>query len=269
MIAALALAGCKPQSDSVGASQSRTANEIDLRAQAAQILNEPEYGGTPHYALLVFGEKADTQTWLVVDNTTVYLDRNGDGDLTTTGEKIHLDEKATAKIEVGGTGEFKGMNVFDLGNVSGHNFELQVWVRNENYQPRSRRDIERVKQRRENGWMNATLWRTFDGGDGRAQLPLTLCPKPEDSQISHIGGMLTYNLKSGERQKLERSVECIFDIRIGTPGLATRNSQYAVFSNLTTKEVPEHIAPSAVFTFANKSEGADPIVMTVDLDLRC
>lgn len=43
---------------------------------------------TPRYCLLVFGPKAETRIWAVVDDQHLYLDRNGNGDLTEPGERI-------------------------------------------------------------------------------------------------------------------------------------------------------------------------------------
>ncbi len=53
------------------------------------IAKEPAYQTeSPGYCLLVFGLKAKTRVWLVVDGDHVYLDRNGNGDLTEAGECV-------------------------------------------------------------------------------------------------------------------------------------------------------------------------------------
>src|SRR5262249_48598669 len=38
--------------------------------------------------LLVFGPEAKTRVWLVLDGETLYVDKNGNGDLTEAGERI-------------------------------------------------------------------------------------------------------------------------------------------------------------------------------------
>lgn len=265
----LVLVGCKPQAEvSISdTAQTEASNEFDLRARANEIVKEPDYGGVPYYALLAFGEEAETQTWLVVDGKTVYLDRNGNGDLTEQDERIRLDEEATAN-NVSGSSEYTGFNVFDLGNIAGHDFVFEVWVINEDFrpEPNEKESTTRYRQERlENGWMNASLYRTSEGG---AQIPVLLCPKPQHAQISHIAGPLTFDLKWRD-QKLDRDASPIFDIHIGTPGVAILNGRSPVFSNLSTEQVPEHIIPTAVFTFANQKDGDKPIVLTVNLDLRC
>src|SRR5204862_2421022 len=45
---------------------------------------------SPQYALLVFGPEAKLRVWVVIDGDTVYVDRNGNGDLTEAGEKLRL-----------------------------------------------------------------------------------------------------------------------------------------------------------------------------------
>src|SRR5437899_1402448 len=60
----------------------------DLTEIPRVILKEPAYAGTPKYCLLVFGKEADTRIWLVLDGNTLYVDRNGNGDLTDIGEKL-------------------------------------------------------------------------------------------------------------------------------------------------------------------------------------
>ncbi|OWK43798.1 RNA polymerase sigma factor [Fimbriiglobus ruber] len=43
---------------------------------------------TPGYLLLAFGPEAKHKIWVVIDGNKLYIDRNGNGDLTEPGEKI-------------------------------------------------------------------------------------------------------------------------------------------------------------------------------------
>ncbi|MHC4398455.1 MAG: hypothetical protein ACYTG0_02110, partial [Planctomycetota bacterium] len=53
---------------------------------------EPEYQSEkPEYSLLAFGPKAKTRVWVVRDGDIVYVDRNGDGDLTAADERVPLE----------------------------------------------------------------------------------------------------------------------------------------------------------------------------------
>jgi hypothetical protein len=53
-----------------------------------RLTREPVYRGTPRYYLLAFGAEAKTSVWLVFDGTTLYVDRNANGDLTEAGERF-------------------------------------------------------------------------------------------------------------------------------------------------------------------------------------
>src|SRR5262245_31051702 len=68
------------------------ATAADLGKVDRSLAKEPSYKGKPGYCLLVFGADAKTRAWLVKDGDTLYLDRNGNGDLTEDGER--LDGKA-------------------------------------------------------------------------------------------------------------------------------------------------------------------------------
>jgi hypothetical protein len=58
---------------------------------------EPVYRSkAPKYGLLVFGPEAKDRVWLVLDGDILYVDRNGNGDVTDPGEKI-LAEKKTGR----------------------------------------------------------------------------------------------------------------------------------------------------------------------------
>jgi hypothetical protein len=51
---------------------------------------EPAYRNAPRYCLLVFGPEAKIRVWLVHDGDAVYIDRNGNGDLTEKDERVPL-----------------------------------------------------------------------------------------------------------------------------------------------------------------------------------
>lgn len=62
----------------------------DLTKIDRTIPKEPAYQGKPQYCLLVFGPDARTHVWLVLDGEVLYVDRNGNGDLTEKGEQVAL-----------------------------------------------------------------------------------------------------------------------------------------------------------------------------------
>src|SRR5215831_8034706 len=65
------------------------ASAADLTKVERAIAKEPAYQSkSPKYCLLVFGPEAKTRVWLVLDGGVLYVDRNGNGDLTEEGERI-------------------------------------------------------------------------------------------------------------------------------------------------------------------------------------
>jgi hypothetical protein len=69
-----------------------TTAAADLTKIDRTIAKEPVYQNKPKYCLLVFGPDAKTRVWLVIDGDVLYVDRNGNGDLTEKGERLELRE---------------------------------------------------------------------------------------------------------------------------------------------------------------------------------
>ncbi len=57
---------------------------------------------TPKYCLLAFGAEGKDRVWLVLDGDMLYVDRNGDGDLTKPGNKIAAEKRQGGDSEVDG-----------------------------------------------------------------------------------------------------------------------------------------------------------------------
>lgn len=64
------------------------AQAADLTKIERTIAKEPKYQGKPKYCLLVFGPEAKFRVWLVLDGAVLYVDRNGNGDLTETDKRV-------------------------------------------------------------------------------------------------------------------------------------------------------------------------------------
>ena len=159
---------------------------VDLTQIDRTIVREPKYDGQPHYALLVFGMKAENRAWFVIDGDSVaYIDHNGNGDLTEPDERIERTVEPVGQPRNRRSGPYLAMHKFPLGTVFGAEFSFQLWVRDPNYD--DSQDIELLRERRrefqEKGWVNGTL--TRQGKDRiNADNPLLLTLRPEEAQIS-------------------------------------------------------------------------------------
>lgn len=80
--------------------------ELDYARVERHLAKQPEYVAAPRYALFVFDLAGDFRIWMVADKSradlpyydVLYVDRNGNGDLTEDGERFvgKYDEKAAA-----------------------------------------------------------------------------------------------------------------------------------------------------------------------------
>jgi RNA polymerase sigma factor (sigma-70 family) len=245
------------------------ANFPDLTKIDRTIFRQPKYKSTPYYALLAIGPEAKKRVWLVVDGDVVYMDRNGNGDLTEPNKRVSLDVEETKKIKVG-PGMYTGMNSFDLGEVEGLKLRLDYWVRNRKFVPRSSFDKQIFKDHEEKGWEFSTLWRILPDGSKSAQIPLCFCRRPEDGQVCHLGGRLTFALRDGKGQSFVRPAEeTALNLMIGTPGLPARGWTERVFAPLGTNEVPANVHPLAHIEFPHKDAGQPPIKIEAALKKRC
>src|SRR5436309_386901 len=72
----------------------------DLTKIDRTIVKEPTYKSKPKYCLLVFGPQAKTRIWLVLDGNILYVDRNGNGDLTEKGEALQGERNSWSVGEI-------------------------------------------------------------------------------------------------------------------------------------------------------------------------
>jgi hypothetical protein len=79
---------------------------LDLARIDRTIRKEPVYRTKPRYALLVLGPKAETRMWLVIDGKTLYVDRNGNGNLTEKGEQVDAEKTESTDILEFRVGDF-------------------------------------------------------------------------------------------------------------------------------------------------------------------
>jgi hypothetical protein len=155
----------------------------DLSKIDRTIVKEPVYKGKPAYCLLVFGPEAKTRAWLVLDGDLIYIDRNGNGDLTEPGEKVAW--KANVKT-------------MELGSIHSPDGKARCTVSLRKFPASVRLTVsDEVKQR-------------YMVGDPDSD-PLVFADRPADAPVVHIGGPLTIDLSYYDRLCLR--------VRVGTVGL--------------------------------------------------
>lgn len=75
----------------------------DLAKIERVIAKEPKYQGKPKYCLLVFDPEAKFRVWLVLDGAVLYVDRNGNGDLTEADKRVpaHYNSRGNSAFKPG------------------------------------------------------------------------------------------------------------------------------------------------------------------------
>jgi hypothetical protein len=213
----------------------------DLAKIERTIRQEPAYRSkAPTYCLLVFGPEAATRVWIVRDGNDLYVDRNGNGDLT----------EATKKVSIpGGEGE-SPRGYIQLGDIADRHgrtkhTELALY---------SHQDISFVMVK-----VGGTA-RYFAGSNLE---PLRFARRPQDAPIIHFGGPMTIHLSrkldwsEGQGQESELFAE------LGTPGLGK-----GTFAALYYEAVPPDAHPVAEIEWPRTAAGTPPKT-TVALLSRC
>jgi hypothetical protein len=227
------------------------------------LVKEPAYQSkAPKYALLVFGPEARTRTWLVLDGTTLYVDRNGNGDLTETGEKIagtkgnrFSDESYTFAIGELRDGDRRHLNA-QL-TVSGVKSVPGRGPRSMEFFIRMDVDIPGYHGSGEGGRVLQFAGSSDLDGD------LQFSARPQDAPVLHFGGPWTIAL--GDRTAFRVNREMHLYLVVGTPGRGKGTFVSTGYEGV----VPPDVHPRAEIAFPAQKPGDPPVKMAFELKERC
>src|SRR5262245_11368623 len=184
------------------------AGAADLTKIDRTIAKEPAYKTkSPRYCLLVFGPQADYRVWLVLDGDTLYVDRNGNGDLTEPGESTTPEATNTDPAS------FKPIRILRPGGKGEERlqFALYGWF-----------DWKEGKETA-NVSPSVSVWwagRWF-GSWGDETGPAVWGARPQDAPILHVGGPLQMGFETRAEYALARKGDREFELSVGvgTKGL--------------------------------------------------
>jgi hypothetical protein len=228
------------------------ASAADLARLDRSIRKEPAYTARPKYCLLVLGEKAETRVWLVLDGQTLYVDKNGNGDLTEPGErlKVKTPNQDPAAFE---EAEIKAAD----GSRHKLRFHLFGWFALKEGKEDPKRPVEPSLDVEWKGGRRFGAW-----GDERA--PLTFGAQPKDAPVVHVGGPLVMGFEV--RHPLTRKRDGSYELNAG---VGTRGLGKGSFAHLVYNVVPKDVHPRAVLEFPNKKPGGPPVRVEMVLKQRC
>lgn len=245
------------------------------------IKQEPTYQTkAPRYGLLVFGPEGKDRVWLVQDGDTLYVDRNGNGDLTDPGEKVPAE-----KPKEGRTPE-EGEFAFELGDLTiagrthkGVGVHVSRVARFENPSIAGRPDVKAALAKdpkahvigiradievtgMKGGGLDGRL--TFMAGPLDLNGVLQFAAKPADAPVVHFGGPLEISFYS-ERPTLRVGREGELILVVGTPGVGP-----GTFAMLDYEDtIPESAKPVAEITYRPAKPGVKPLKELFEIKDRC
>jgi hypothetical protein len=252
---------------------SSAATAADLATVGRKIVKEPAYRSRPKYCLLVFGPEAKARVWLVLDGDTLYVDRNGNGDLTEPGEKVAAEKRkdrapddqnytfAAGELREGGKRHLNlTVSVSDLDRVK-------------NSLPEAKPLLERDPNAREYGVQlevevpgyqgTGTGGRLVQGAGLDARGLLQFADRPQDAPIIHFRGPRTMSLYQQTTLWLDRSNNLA--LVFGTPGVGAGSFAYVGYEGV----VPEGLAPRVEIAFPPRQPGGPPVIARYELKERC
>jgi hypothetical protein len=226
---------------------------VDLAKIERSIKKEPAYQTkTPRYCLLVFGPKADYRIWLVLDGDTLYVDRNGNGDLTESGESTKPEAANTDPAS------FKPITIYgpDGKTEEKLDFALYGW-----FDYKDGKNSSRIGPAVHVRWKG----RVF-GSWGDETGDCQWAAKPQDAPILHIDGPLQMGFEIPAEHALKRKGEGEFELSVG---VGTRGLGQGAFVHLCYNVIPENVHPTAVLEFPNQVPGKAPIRVETVIKERC
>jgi hypothetical protein len=194
---------------------------------------EPAYqAARQEYFVLAFGP--DARAWVVRDGDDLYVDRDGDGDLTGEGERVSFKHSALQPVR------------------------LAIGKR--------RASLQGIQQTGTDNWYFRVEL------DERLLQYGTVQPaaRPEKATVLCFGGPLTMSLSHSDpaKQPLKRgSRPYDFGVMVTTAGPARPEVWGPVIDH--KEHVPADVHPVAEFEFAPKAAGAAPVKLRAVLDRRC
>lgn len=199
---------------------------------------------TPGYLLLAFGPKADFKAWMVLDGDTLYVDANGNGDLTDdapVGFNTAASTPPKAYVfETKGIGAEKDEKKWALAvstfPVSGTTTKALILM------------ATRDERAQKVGPMD------FRFGDS-----------PEAARVVHFGSeVLAVRPSVTMPSVLEEGEKVDFRVQVGTPGVGAGS-----FASVLNDGLNKTANPVAEFTFQPTKPGDKPVTVKAELKERC
>jgi hypothetical protein len=241
-------------------------NAVDYAKIDRSIAKEPaNRSKAPKYCLLAYGREAKARVWLVLDGDVLYVDRNGNGDLTEYGKRFVA--KASSDQVQGDTTPGRALS-FEIDKVPG--LGKEPWPH-----------AVRLTLRRQGAgdWVILGVWDGYwaeelpfgrTKPERRYQLSQVLegtvpfAERPQDAPVVLFGGPLTMTVMEWggdtSKRKLVRGKETRLSVMVGTPVAGREETAF-----VRLKYIRQVSTPSAVIEFPNQDPAGKPILAKTTL----
>jgi hypothetical protein len=247
------------------------AQASDLASIERKIAKEPAYQtATPKYCLLVFGLDTKARVWLVQDGDTLYVDRNGNGDLTEESERVKITQRSDnyrsfdpGDIAIDGL-RHTGLSVMQMLTSQEGAGNDQEWARIKKSGPEPWTWWVRISAERARN-DKRQLPKKIDyviNGDGSGML--LFADKPQNAPIIHLNGPFTLALQD-RKQRFVAGEETMLQIGVGPQGVEPGTFAWVLYPNT----IPDNVYPEVEVAFRVESPGQEPIRRKWTLKQRC
>jgi hypothetical protein len=242
----------------------------DLTKIDRTIPKEPGYQTKPVYCLLVFGPEAKERVWLVIDGDVLYVDRNGDGDLTEKDKKVPAIRIKDYRLFRAGIVKPGEREYFELTVSRDRLSEGAAPLQPEHYRQLLRKDpaasgygvgvgvdnpMEGKKKSDERSIIGQSASCDSHGF-------LQFGDSPQEAPIVHFGGPWSIDLH--HRPNIMAGNAFDLQAGVGTPGLGA-----GTFAFIVTTPIPPAAHPRVDFEFPAKAPGDKSVRMQCELLQRC
>lgn len=205
------------------------------------LVKEPAYNGQPKYCLLILDKGLRAKVWMIEDGQRLFLDSNGNGDLTDDGGPIALGKEPEPSTVLGYAKDL--ITTPDGGRHT--KFVMHKWEGNEKKFDYGLSMYLNGTRQVYSGWFD-TFW----------------ADKQEGAPVVHLGGDFVPQALR-DRSFIIGSEARRFDI-----AFINRGSQPGAQTYLGTESLPADIHPMLKVTWPTKA-GFEPIQTVHPLPMRC
>jgi hypothetical protein len=239
----------------------------DAEATKPLPTKEPVYQSKgPRYCLLTFGREGKTRVWLVFDSVPnplvpgkdkdyLYVDRNGNGDLTEEGERIDaIVHQVPDGVRLGGVPpSTMPLLEFPIGEIKDSEGTIYKDVKVMVHWFRGRERPCTIHASAAGRAIQRTEFQNLFFAD-----------RPQDGPVLRFGGPMTMRFALGVTPSLSLTEEFDLQAEVGTIGIGP--SSFVFILNDT---FPKDLHPVAEIEWPHREASKPPIKMSVTLTQRC